>query len=516
MRVFRQRFTGRDGKTKQSRKWYVEFKDHLDTARRIPGFTDKGLTVELGRKLEKLVSLRVLGDTPGPEITRWLESLPADLRRKLADISLLDSRSVASGKPLNEHLNDFKANLRNAGRSEEYCNTVTARATRIIERCGFQVIGGMSASRVQACLADLKNEGLGQRTVNHYLQAIKQFTRWLVSDRRAGENPLAHLRAGNAQLDVRRERREMATDEILKLLEATLVGMRIYGLTGWERYTLYAAALGTGLRAKELASLTPKHCELNVELPTVRIDAADEKSRRGDVIPLPADLTRLLKQVIAHLEPAARLWPGTWAEKRRGSKMIQHDLNQAGVPYRTDEGQADFHSLRHTYLSRLGRSGASPKAMQRLARHTSVELTIGRYTHASLYDLASAVDGLPALPLAGSGAEPETEELKATGTDSADAILGNVLPLRLPAQPAFGCDSVQSSAVMGRHDDTEKTEVLEEAVGETPRKNQENMDVSHQSGSGRESNPPGDFSAATLGLKPRAVTRSAYTPGRDL
>ena len=34
------------------------------------------------------------------------------------------------------------------------------------------------------------------------------------------------------------------------------------------------------------------------------------------------------------------------------------------------------------------------------------------------------------------------------------------------------------------------------------------------SGSGWESNPPGDFSDATLGLKPRAVTRSAYTPGK--
>ena len=34
------------------------------------------------------------------------------------------------------------------------------------------------------------------------------------------------------------------------------------------------------------------------------------------------------------------------------------------------------------------------------------------------------------------------------------------------------------------------------------------------SGCGWESNPPGDFSDATLGLKPRAVTRSAYTPGK--
>lgn len=70
------------------------------------------------------------------------------------------------------------------------------------------------------------------------------------------------------------------------------------------------------------------------------------------------------------------------------------------LKYRDSQGQqADFHALRHTFLSRLGRSGASAKVMQRLARHTTVELTIGRYTHAGLNDLSAAVNKLPALPM---------------------------------------------------------------------------------------------------------------------
>lgn len=44
-----------------------------------------------------------------------------------------------------------------------------------------------------------------------------------------------------------------------------------------------------------------------------------------------------------------------------------------------DNQQADFHSPRHTYLSRLGRLGASPKVMQKLARHSTIELTLGRF-----------------------------------------------------------------------------------------------------------------------------------------
>ena len=88
------------------------------------------------------------------------------------------------------------------------------------------------------------------------------------------------------------------------------------------------------------------------------------------------------------------------------------------LTYQDSDGRyADFHALRHTYLSRLGRSCASPKAIQRLARHTSVELTLGRYTHANLYDLASAVDGMPALPIGPSSGDVERQSMRATGTD---------------------------------------------------------------------------------------------------
>ncbi len=88
------------------------------------------------------------------------------------------------------------------------------------------------------------------------------------------------------------------------------------------------------------------------------------------------------------------------------------------------------------YLSRLGRSGASPKAMQRLARHTTVQLTLGRYTHANLFDLKSAVDLLPPLSSPSSD-EREAVTLRATGTDDASqSVLPFVLPPGLPERDA--------------------------------------------------------------------------------
>ena len=75
--------------------------------------------------------------------------------------------------------------------------------------------------------------------------------------------------------------------------------------------------------------------------------------------------------------------------------------------------QADFHALRHTFLSRLGRSGASATVMQRLARHSTVGLTLDRYTHAGLFDLQTAVEKLPPLPSTGpKPVAPETTRPK--------------------------------------------------------------------------------------------------------
>ena len=292
---------------------------------------------------------------------------------------------------------------------------------------------------------------------------MKQFCRWLQRDRRANENRLAHLQGGNVKLDIRRERRELSESEIAHLLKHAQTGPVRIGLSGEQRFMLYATALGTGLRASELASLTPSHFCLTTVPATVRIDAADEKARRGDTLPLPQDLVRLLSPWLAGKPKDSALWPGRWATNKAAGKFLKADLEAARkawvteespdageratsdfLTYRNSDGQmADFHALRHTYLSRLGRSGASPKVMQRLARHSTVELTLGRYTHAGLHDLSSAVDGLPALPVP---REP-AHELRATGTQCCDT--SPVLPSGLPERVAVRFPSVHSHATEG-------------------------------------------------------------------
>ena len=58
---------------------------------------------------------------------------------------------------------------------------------------------------------------------------------------------------------------------------------------------------------------------------------------------------------------------------------------------------ADFHGLRHTFITNLGRANVSPKTAQLLARHSDIKLTMQIYTHVAPVEQAAAIRALPGL-----------------------------------------------------------------------------------------------------------------------
>src|SRR5262249_51789481 len=112
------------------------------------------------------------------------------------------------------------------------------------------------------------------------------------------------------------------------------------------------------------------------------------------------------------------------------------ELEVAGIPY-VIEGPdgplfADFHSLRHSYIALLDKSGATLKEAMQLARHSDPKLTMAIYGRAQLHDLGQAVGRRPNL-LTDPG--KQSESLRATGTDPACTNLAQ--------EPDAGCDKVR-------------------------------------------------------------------------
>ncbi len=115
----------------------------------------------------------------------------------------------------------------------------------------------------------------------------------------------------------------------------------------------------------------------------------------------------------AHSWPDERLLP----RGKVGAKLLRVDLEAAGIPYADGDGRvADFHALRHTFLTNLAVSGVHPSVAQRLARHSDVNLTLSRYTHTALERQSEAVEALPDL-LEEPATDMAAQERRGTGTD---------------------------------------------------------------------------------------------------
>ena len=200
-------------------------------------------------------------------------------------------------------------------------------------------------------------------------------------EQRSEDSPVANLQRGNVKLDRRHDRRDLTPEEVAALLDAARTGPDMLSLTGPDRATLYRVALYTGLRASELASLTTESVSVDCADPYVVVAAAYSKRRREDRLPLHGELAIELRPWLGSKEKGALLWPGGWARSKHAGIMLKADLKRAGVVYKTEAGYADFHALRHSFISNLVRSGANPRVAMALARHSTIDLTINRYSH---------------------------------------------------------------------------------------------------------------------------------------
>ncbi len=171
---------------------------------------------------------------------------------------------------------------------------------------------------------------------------------------------------------------------------------------------------------------------------TVTLAARFNKSRKTKVQPIPADVADAIRDHLTGKPADALVWAGTWSSGRTGAEMLRRDLEVAGIAYAVEgpDGPeyADFHALRHTYLTMLGRNGVDLRTAQELAGHSTPLLT-ARYSHRRLHDLTGAVNKLP--NLVPSMPIPVEIPLRMTGTDGDSGVPPGVpgVPRGVPGVP---------------------------------------------------------------------------------
>ncbi|MCA8950173.1 MAG: tyrosine-type recombinase/integrase [Planctomycetes bacterium] len=345
---------------------------------------------------------------------------------KLAQRILLDierekhglvDQSLAYAKlPLEEHLATFEQHLAAREPGADYRDRLMKRLRWVLRGIGAERITAIDVDSVVELLVTIRQEGIpdhcltaeecskerafekrrrarpkSAKTRDDYLDSLRQFCKWAHDHGRLSTNPAAQIRHIVSKHQPEKHatfiRRPLTTEEVGRLVESaaargvankkaqnpqtpeeTLSAIRFRGETRAHAY-LIAATLG--VRAAALCSLT--WADLDLETGTMTLRAATSKNGKGarpDMPPWLVEQVRLWKERVASVlekvpAPTDRVLEALPVPKNI-KRLLDKDLEFAGIEPETSEGRVDFHALRTSAATLFYESGIDPKAAAKL------------------------------------------------------------------------------------------------------------------------------------------------------
>ena len=323
-------------------------------------------------------------------------------QRLLAPLAVRQSAE----KPIAELLELYLQDLRAKGRAENTIDKYSSNIRTLAKACGWEKLRSVTAGSFCEWRAGSK---CGPKSLNDTLANMQGFLNWLQRQRMAGESPLAGVDRVDMRL-VERYRRALSESEQVKLL-ATAPHFRA---------VVYLLILETGARRSEIDQLHVRDFVLDSPAPFVRLPASITKNRREANMRLRPHVVAAVRSVLPELA-----LPSEWVFHNRVPRIetFVRDLKRAGIPFQTEHGRVDLHSLRVTFCMNLLNSGVHPRVVQELMRHSDIKLTMKNYTDPSQLPLAAALEKMPKLAL---GNTPQTLTPIGIHEAVAEGVLGDV------------------------------------------------------------------------------------------
>jgi integrase len=173
------------------------------------------------------------------------------------------------------------------------------------------------------------------------------------------------------------ERRALTDEEVNALLANS---------TG-EIHLMIRLGISTGLRLGDIVNLSWANVDMD------RREIAIRRTRKtGAPVVLPM-VKELYDELLGPFSDREDEWVLPWTHSRAVPEIchsIARVFRRAGIEMRPDGTKtptASFHSLRHTFVTRLMRRGISPALIQAAVGHSTMMMT-EHYTHISAEDLA--------------------------------------------------------------------------------------------------------------------------------
>ncbi len=307
-----------------------------------------------------------------------------ELERELAGITPPKKEVEASAVPLAKLISEYRAELLTRGRDEKYVHSTAKRITQIATDCRWKTLRDITAD---SFMTWRRAQSLKSKTLNDALSDLRSFLQWLVELGRLASNSLSGVVRIKVKDDEEEKRRAYSEAE----------AERLFAVSG-PRAIIYETTLYCGLRRGEVAKLAWGDVQVDRAGETfLKLRASTTKNGKTTLQPIPEWLAEKLR---AHRPAAANLADRVFPVLPRMPRFFK-DLDAAKIPRVDERGHVSvFHSLRHTLGTWLWSTGADPRVIMKLMRHSSLELTVKRYTDEAGLASNDAVRRLPSFGVA--------------------------------------------------------------------------------------------------------------------
>jgi integrase/recombinase XerC len=234
---------------------------------------------------------------------------------------------------------------------------------------------------VRGFIARLHRQGLGPRSIQRVLSAIRGFYRWLMREGLAEHNPAAAVKAPRAP---KKLPETLDADAVSRLLDfEPVTPLEIRDKAMLELF------YSSGLRLSELATL--RWDQIDTRAGLIRVTGKGNKTRMVPVGSYAAKALEKWRKVRGNFadfeEPCIFVSQrGTPISERAIQSRIRHWARKQGIPQ-----QVYPHLLRHSFASHMLESSGDLRAVQELLGHTDISTT-QIYTHLDFQHLAKVYD----------------------------------------------------------------------------------------------------------------------------
>lgn len=395
-----------------------------------------------GRERWKATGIRATanGRREALRVARDLEDQVARARLGLVDKSL-----EYAALPIEHHVADFELHMRSRGRSPGHRAQVSMRLGRMLRGLGAKRVGDITAEAVERLLIELRESGIPDRcltkeelesepefrrrrrgrvksakTRDDYLDSLRFFCRWADEHGRMPSNPIRSVKQlrskSRSGVDVTFTRRAMTREELGRLVSAARergVANKLKAapstapqvleelrLRGEARALAYTLASTLGVRQAALCAIRWE--DLDLRSGVLRLRAEHAKNGREIRPDMPVWLVEEFQKFRERLAKCAGGVPSS-AERvfallpvpKNLKRLMDKDLEFAGVPLETHEGRVDFHALRTMAATQLFEVGVEPRDVAELL-NADERVIRDRYTRYREGRGRAAVDRLPA------------------------------------------------------------------------------------------------------------------------